>query len=112
MIDLLMSNLQIIVPAVWASFSAYVLWYVGKAKDYSPINPTEARQLWTIHRKTVNCNGKRWRQITRRGRTIGFECECGHRHLQRRPIVTGAPMARIESESSVFDRLHTSHKSN
>jgi hypothetical protein len=111
MMEVITSNLYMITPALWASFTMYIVWYVTRAKHYSPITPTEARQLWTIHRQTVNCNGKKWRQIRRGGATIGFECDCGHRHIQKRPIVASMPNASIDTEVSAFDRLHTSHKS-
>ena len=111
MMEIFTSNLYIIMPALWASFTTYTVWYVTRAKHYSPITPNEARQLWVIHRQTFNCNGKRWRQIRRGGATIGFQCECGHRHIQKRPIVGSMPIASIDTEVSAFDRLHTTHKS-
>jgi hypothetical protein len=36
--------------------------------------------------------------IKRGNKIIGFECECGFRHIQRRPIVAGAPALGIKSQ--------------
>lgn len=111
MMELITSNLNMIMPALWTCFAVYAVWYVTGAKHYYPISPTEARQLWAIHKQTINCNGKKWRLIRRDGTTIGFECDCGHKHVQKRPIIANVPIALIDTEVSAFDRLHTSHKS-
>lgn len=111
MIEAFTSNLYVLMPASWASFTIYIMWYITKAKHYSPITPLEARQLWTIHKETTHCNGQKWRQIKRSDKTIGFQCECGHKHIQKRPIVAHLPTTTIEYEVSAFDKLHTTHKS-
>jgi hypothetical protein len=111
MIEAFTSNLYVLMPASWASFTIYIIWYITKAKHYSPITPLEARQLWTIHKETTHCNGQKWRQIKRSGKTIGFQCECGHKYIQKRPIVAHLPTTTIEYEVSAFDKLHTTHKS-
>jgi hypothetical protein len=108
--EVFISNLYIIVPAFWACFTVYILWYVTKAKHYSAITPIEARQLWTIHKQNTNCNGRKWRQIRRGDDTIGFQCECGYRHVQQRPIVASMPIASIDTQVTAFERLHTSHR--
>jgi hypothetical protein len=111
MIEIFTSNLHILMPALWACFTIYIAWYTTKAKHYSTITPLEAKQLWTIHKQDTHCNGRKWRQIERAGKTIGFQCECGHRHTQKRPIVAHLPTTTMEYEASAFDRLHTTHKS-
>jgi len=111
MMETFTSNLPILMPALWGSFTVYVAWYVAKAKHYFPITPVEAKQLWTIHKETARCNAKKWKQIKRSGKTIGFQCDCGHKHVQKRPIVAHVPTTQIECDVSAFDRLHTTHKS-
>jgi hypothetical protein len=110
MFDVIMKNLWLIMPALWGCFVTYGVWYFARAKRYSSISAAEARQLWAIHKNGVRCGRKRWRKIERGGRIVGFECECGFRHVQRRPLVARAPAAVVRSEVSAFDRLQTSHK--
>jgi len=110
-LDLLTSNMWIIMPTTWAGFTTYVAWYFTKVKRCSPITSTEARQLWTIHRHATHCKGKKWRQVKKGKQTIGFECECGYKHVQKKPIIAHAPVTLTGPEVSAFDKLHTSHKS-
>ena len=111
MFEVLMSNLWIVMPALWGCFTTYVVWYFTKAKRYSPLTPTEARQLWTIHKHDTRCNGKKWRRVKNGKQTVGFQCECGYRHVQKKPLIAQTPVRLNNSELSAFDRIHTSHKS-
>lgn len=82
---------EIITSTVWAGFAIYTVWYFAYAKHFAPITYNEARILWKIHKQSANCNGKRWREIKRKNAIVGFECECGYKHIQRRPIVSELP---------------------
>jgi hypothetical protein len=106
--------LEIIIGALWIFLAAYATWYFTSAKNYAPITPNEARILWKIHKRNIRCDAKKWREITRKGKIIGFECGCGYKHIQKRPIVANTPTPKIESQNpqtSTFDRLHASYKS-
>jgi len=105
-------NLYIITPALWGTFIVYLAWYFTRAKRYSPLTHTEAKQLWTLHKLDTECTAKKWRQLKNGKQTIGFECECGYKHFQKKPLVTHAPTTISTAQASAFDRLHTSHKSN
>lgn len=111
MLDMLTSNLYIIMPTLWGCFTVYLAWYFARAKHFSPVTPTEARQLWTIHKRDTRCNGRKWRQVKNGKQTVGFQCECGYRHVQKKPIVAHAPTTLDRPQVSTFDKLHTSHKS-
>jgi hypothetical protein len=78
--------LEILMPTAWACFALYVIWYFTSAKDYAPLTPKEAELLWKIHRQKAGCNMNKWREIRRKGKLVGFECACGYRHVQKRPI--------------------------
>jgi len=78
-------------PALWACFTSYATWYLISAKDYAPLTRKEAELLWKIHKQNTNCNAKKWHTIRRRGKIVGFECECGYRHIQKRPIAAKTP---------------------
>jgi hypothetical protein len=102
--------IEIFALTLWAGFTTYMTWYFTSAKHYAPITSDEAKTLWKIHKQNIGCNAKKWREISRRGKTIGFECECGYKHIQRRPIVTNTPAANAQTETAL-DRIHTSYKS-
>jgi hypothetical protein len=106
--------LQILVPVMWTCFGVYIVWYYTSAKHYAPITRTEARALWHIHKHTVGCNGRKCKEIRRRDRIVGFECDCGYKHIQKRPIIGSDPARNIKLEGpeySAFDSLHTTYKS-
>jgi hypothetical protein len=80
--------LEIITPTLWTTFVAYAAWYFTAAKDYAPLTRREAEMLWKIHRQYANCNAKKWHVVRRKGKIVGFKCECGYKHVQKRPITT------------------------
>jgi hypothetical protein len=102
--------LEIIVPALWTLLAIYIVWYCTSAKHYAPITSTEAKMLWVLHKNDVRCNAKRWREVRRIGKIVGFECECGCKHIQKRPLVSSAPALRIDSENSMLAKLGSSEK--
>lgn len=84
--------LSILLAATWVSFSGYIIWYVTSAKRTVPITSEDAKALWKIHKNSANCSGHKWRPILRRGgRIAGFECECGYKYTQKRPLVSTMP---------------------
>jgi hypothetical protein len=83
--------LEIIAPTLWATFAAYAVWYLTAAKDYVPLTRREAEILWKIHRQNANCNAKKWHVVRHKGKIIGFKCECGYKHVQKRPITISQP---------------------
>jgi hypothetical protein len=102
--------LDILVIALWTLCGAYAAWYFTSAKNYVPMTLSEARLHWKIHRETLQCNGKRLREIRRHGKMVGYECECGYRYFQKRPIVGNGPALDTElqgSEPLAVDRIHT-----
>ncbi|HVP92964.1 MAG TPA: hypothetical protein VMS94_04405, partial [Acidobacteriota bacterium] len=66
-----------------------------------------------IHKHNFSCQSRKWRTIKRKNKIIGFECGCGYKHIQKRPIVAGLPMPYIEShgsKESALDKLHAPYK--
>jgi len=106
--------LEILLIALWGCLAVYATWYFTSAKHYAPITPKEARILWKIHKRNVQCVARKWRVIKRGGKIIGIECKCGYKHIQKRPIVANTPEPHIKPQNpqtSIFDKLHTSYKS-
>jgi hypothetical protein len=100
-----MSMWEILAFIVWTFFVAYTTWYLTKAKYNAPISVDEARLLWRIHRRNVHCNARKWREIKHSNKIVGFECECGYRHVQKRPVVGRPPTVQIEAGVHVANPL-------
>lgn len=100
--------------ALWACLMGYATWYFTSAKNYAPVTHGEARILWKIHKRNIRCDSRKWKEIKRGGKIIGFVCECGYKHIQKRPIVSNAPTSNItsqNSQTSIFEELHATYKS-
>lgn len=113
-IHLVKKMLEILVYSIWTCFAVYSIWYLTSAKRYAPITRAEARALWHIHRQNSKCHTRKCKEIRRGGRIVGFECGCGYKHYQRRPMVGNGPASTIrleDPEYSAFDALHTTYKS-
>jgi len=100
--------LEIFMFALWGCLAFYATWYFTSAKHYAPLTLNEARILWKIHKRNIRCNAKKWREIKRGGKIVGFTCECGYKHIQKRPIVASPPPSNIPSQISVLNKLHGS----
>jgi hypothetical protein len=80
-------NSGVLIPAIWVSLGLFVAWFLLSAQRSVAISPEEAEMLWKIHKQKAQCNAKKYEAITRRGKTMGFKCECGHKHIQKKHIV-------------------------
>ncbi len=95
MVEPRLDTIEIIAVTVWTAFVTYATWYFTSAKYSVPLSVDEARMLWRIHKRHVQCDATRWREVKQHGKTIGFECECGFKHLQKRNVVAGPPAAPL-----------------
>jgi hypothetical protein len=98
--------IEIIASIIWAGFAAYAIWYFAVAKHYAPLTLNEAKILWKIHKQTTNCHSKMWREIRRGKKIVGFECECGYKHIQKRPIRANKPSPTVNTQLSIIRELH------
>ncbi|MEM3612640.1 MAG: hypothetical protein QXH40_04415 [Candidatus Bathyarchaeia archaeon] len=99
--------IEIFAITLWISFAAYATWYFTSAKHYAPLTPNEARLLWKIHKQTTKCSSRRWREICRGRKIVGFACECGYKYTQKRPIVASTPQQGItQSPTAIYRKLH------
>jgi hypothetical protein len=88
----MIDTLIIIIPAIWALFASYLVWYATSAKRNVPITFDDAKALWHIHKKNARCSGHKWQPISRKGGKIsGFECDCGYKYTQKRPLLSNRP---------------------
>jgi len=80
--------LEFIAFALWFSFGAYSTWFFGKAKQCVALSPKEVYLLWSVHKQETGCKAPTYIHITQpRKGIIGFQCQCGHNYLSKRPIV-------------------------
>jgi len=87
LLDMIVPVSEVLMPALWMCFGVYAGWYIALAKKYVPLTVEEARLLWEVHKKRAECEAKKWQKIMRKNRMIGFECGCGYKHTQKRPII-------------------------
>jgi len=102
--------LEVYMTALWGLFTVYLVWYSTSAKHYAPITVNDARILWLIHKTRTQCSAKKWREVKRAKKVVGFECECGYKHIQRRPIVSSDPTPLVEARTSMLNKLGTSQR--
>jgi len=76
MLEMLSPMSKILVPTLWLCFVAYAAWYYTSAKKYAPLTREEVRILWKLHKQDVGCEAKKWQEIRRKDKIVGFECEC------------------------------------
>jgi hypothetical protein len=111
MLEMLSSMSEILVPTLWLCFVAYAAWYYISAKKYAPLTRKEVKILWKLHKQNVGCKAKKWDEIRRKDKIIGFKCECGHKHVQKRPIAASTPASHVGHVSPVFYKMHTTYES-
>ncbi len=78
----------VLVPAIWVSLGLFIAWFLLSAQRSVALSPEEAEMLWKIHKQKAQCNATKYELITRLGKTLGFKCECGHKHIQKKHIIT------------------------
>jgi|YelNatPaOPRAMG01_1025707.scaffolds.fasta_scaffold16266_4 hypothetical protein len=85
---------------------AYLIWIFAIAKQYAPLTLEEAKILWKIHKQAANCPSNSWREIRKGGKMVGFRCECGYRHVQKKPLNASKPSQNSKSYTSIHHELH------
>ncbi|PVX23763.1 MAG: hypothetical protein CW691_09710 [Candidatus Bathyarchaeum sp.] len=78
----------VLIPAIWLSLGFATAWFLLSAKRVVPLTQKEAETLWRVHKQKMLCKAKSWREIVRGDKVVGFECECGHKHVQKKHIIT------------------------
>ena len=81
-------NSGVLIPGLALCFGLYIAYILLSAKNIVPMNEEEAESLWKFHRSTKCCGAEKWQKITKRNKLIGFECECGYKHVQKKPLIT------------------------
>lgn len=74
--------------STWLLVIVYFTWFFTSAKDYASMERRDAEIFWRIHKQDAECRSNKWQEIRHEENIVGFECACGYRHLEKRPITT------------------------
>jgi hypothetical protein len=78
---------QLVRLVILLGICLFTVWLLLSAKRVVPLTRKDTETLWKVHKQKTLCRAESWKEITRRNKIIGFECECGHRHVQKKPVV-------------------------
>jgi len=81
-------NSGVLIPAIWLSLGFATAWFLLSAKRVVPLTREEAETLWKFHKQKTDCQAQGWRELVRGEKIVGFECECGHKHVQKKHLIT------------------------
>ena len=76
-----------LIPGLALIFGLYVAWILLSAKRNVALSPEEIGMLWKCHKQKTKCKAKSVHEIVSKKKIIGFECECGYKHFQNKPMV-------------------------
>jgi hypothetical protein len=78
----------VLIPGLALCFGFYIAYLLLSARHVVPMTPEEAETLWKFHKQNTGCKAETWHEITKKKKLIGFECECGFKHIQKKPLIT------------------------
>jgi hypothetical protein len=78
----------VLIPGLALCFGFYIAYLLLSAGHVVPMTAEEAETLWKFHRQKTGCKAETWREITKKKKLIGFECGCGFKHIQKKPLIT------------------------
>jgi hypothetical protein len=81
------TNPLFLVPTVWVSFGCLAAWFMLSAKKHQAISPKELDLLWKSHKHFSKCKSKKFEKIMKGEKIIGYKCQCGYEHQQKRPLL-------------------------
>ena len=76
-----------LIPGVALCLGLYIVYILLSARNVFPITKDEIDTLWKFHRQTKCCKAKTWHEITKKKKLIGYACECGFQHIQKKPLI-------------------------
>ena len=77
----------VLIPGLALSFGLFVAYILISAKHYVPLTTKDAEALWKSHKSNKQCKAKNWHEITKDEKLIGYECDCGFRSIQKKPLI-------------------------
>ena len=80
-------NSGTLIPGLALSFGFVVAYLLLAARNVVPMTTPEIELLWKFHKQKDCCKAKTWSEIKKKNELIGFECKCGHKHIQKKPLI-------------------------
>ena len=80
-------NSGALIPGLALCFGFYIGYLLLSARNVVPMTPEEAELLWRFHKQKDCCKAETWHEVTKKNKLIGFECDCGFRHVQKKPLI-------------------------
>ena len=77
----------VLIPAIWLSLGFLIAWLLLSAKLTVPMTQEEIDMLWISHKQKTKCKAKTCKKIIQKNNIVGFECECGFNHIQKKPLI-------------------------
>jgi len=87
MLQSFFSHTEFLVPTLWVAFGCTLAWYLLAAKRCQEIDTQELRLLWESHKQFDHCTANEFEPIMKGKRIVGYMFDCGHKHLQERPLI-------------------------
>jgi hypothetical protein len=78
----------VLIPAMWLSLGFIIAWFFLSAKRNVPLSHEEAETLWKFHKQKDRCRAENWIEIVKNKKVVGYECECGYKHVQTKHLIT------------------------
>jgi hypothetical protein len=78
----------VLIPGLALCFGFYVAYVLLSARNVVPMTSVEIETLWKFHKQTKCCKAETWHEITKKKKLIGYECECGFKQIQKKPLIT------------------------
>ncbi len=84
--------LEALMVTAWSGFAVCAGWVFISAKTNTPITMEDAKVMWVMHKKNAECKSRKWQPVKKRkGKIVGFKCECGYKYEQKRPVLSRTP---------------------
>ena len=77
----------VLIPGLALCFGFYIAYVLLSARNIVPMTSEEIETLWKFHQQTKCCKAKTWHEITKKKKVIGYECECGFKQIQKKPLI-------------------------
>ena len=78
----------VLIPGLALCFGFSMSYILLSARNIVPMPREEAEKLRKFHKQTKGCKAQTWHEITKKNKVIGYECECGYKHIQKKHLIT------------------------
>ena len=77
----------VLIPGLALCFGFYIAYIILSARHVVPMTVKDVETLWKFHKQAKCCQAETWHEIKKRKRLIGYQCECGYKHIQKKPLI-------------------------